>query len=506
MHPTDLFPLLMPVVLTICGALVVLGSEPFLQRAAKHAWLPWIAAVFLVAAGVAQVFASPGHVHGLFAMDTARMWLCGAIIASTLCALAGLQQTLGRDDYAGGEPYALTLFAAAGAMLMAMSNDSLALFLALEMTSLAVYALVGLRRHRRDSNEGLFKYFIMGAVFSAIFLYGAALTYGATGFTRFGHVAIAGRADLFMFGQLLIIIGLLFKIGAVPFHFWSPDAYTGAPVAITGFMGAVVKVGGFAALGAIWLNLVSVSGGVSVSGVLGLDAAVTVSAVAKGSLRNYQLILMLLGLLSVVLGNFSALKQTSVRRMIAFSSVAHAGYMLLAFAVPSTGDTLSLGGLWFYLVGYAIATAGAMSAIAAMSGADDANDTLSGLSGQGRATPFYGLTLTVFLASFAGFPPTAGFLGKFLVFTDLVAKGWWMVAVFAMIMAVIGAAYYLRLVIALWASPGKERPATGPTTMGYWTIAAAAAATIVLISLPGALYRTPTAPAADKISMSAPTP
>jgi NADH-quinone oxidoreductase subunit N len=508
MPPADMLALLLPVILVTCGALAALGAEPFLQRAAKHQWLPWTCAAFLVVAGLMQALAGAhggfGQLQGIFAMDTARLWLCEAIIGSTLVALAGLQQSLARDDYSGGEPYALTLFSAAGAMLMVMATDYLSLFVALETASLSVYALVGLRRHRAESNEGLFKYFVMGAVFSAILLYGVALTYGATGSTHYGHAAITGREDLLLLGQLLIAIGLLFKVGAVPFHFWSPDAYAGAPAAVTGFMGAVIKVGGFAALGAVWLNLVAAVGGNAPALPLGLDAAVPVGQKAKLGLRDFQLVFLFLGVISVVLGNFSALKQTSARRLIAFSSVAHAGYMLLAFALPPVGGELSLGALWFYLVGYAIVTSGCLSSVAAMAGPEDAGDSLSGLAGQGRATPFQGLVFTVFMASFAGVPPTVGFLGKYLVFQDLVVKGWWPVAIFAMIMAVVGAAYYLRLVVAVWATPAKEAPRTGPTAMGAWAISAAALATIALIALPNALYRTQPVAPADTVSMAAP--
>jgi NADH-quinone oxidoreductase subunit N len=494
MPPADLLSLLLPVLLVTTGALATLGTEPFIANQDKHRWLPWMAAVALFAALIAQAgllhAGAFGHLHQIYAMDAARAWLCAAVIGSTLVALAGLQQSLARDQYAGGEPYPLMLFAAVGAMLMVMANDTLALFVGLEIASLSVYALVGLRRNRRESNEGLFKYFVMGAVFSAVFLYGAALTYGATGSTHFGAPLIQGRENLLHLGQLLIIIGLLFKVGAVPFHFWSPDAYTGAPAAVTGFMGAVIKIGGFAALGAVWLNLITVTGGQATpDAVLALDAPVIASAGALNPwMHQFSLVFIFLGVLSVLLGNFSALKQTSARRLVAFSSVAHAGYMLLAFAMPLEDEKVQLGGLWFYLVGYGLATAGTMSAIAAMSGPQDANDNLAGLAGQGRAAPLYGLVLTVFLASFAGIPPTAGFLGKFLIFGDLVGKGHWQVAVAAMVLAVVGAAYYLRLLVAVWAVPAKEPARTGPTAMGAWALSAAAVAVVVLTGFPGGVY------------------
>lgn len=487
MPAADLYPLLLPLTLVIAGALTVLGFEPFLQRATKHRLLPWLAAVFLVAAGVAQATAASGALHGILAIDTPRLWLCEAIIGSTLLALGGLQLSLGRDDYPGGEAYCLTLFGAAGAMLMVMANDSLVLFTGLELMSLSIYALVGMRRNRRESNEALFKYFVMGAVFSAVFLYGAALSYGASGSTAFGHPwRDQAHQGLFMLGQVLMVIGLLFKVGVVPFHFWTADAYTGAPVAVTGFMGAVVKVGGFAALGALWLNLAAVASGTQLSGVLDLGEAVTLSQSGRDLLGHYNLAFLVLGLLSLVLGNFSALKQTSIRRIIAFSSISHAGYMMLALALPM-GEKLQLGSLWFYLVGYAIATSGALSAFAAISGKEDASDNLSGVAGQGRAQPFYGLVLTIFLVSIAGVPPTAGFLGKYLIFQDLVVKGDVKIAIFAMLMAVVGAAYYFRMVVTVWAASTSAPAKAGPPVLGGWALALAAVATVLLIGWPGAL-------------------
>ena len=510
----SLFSLFAPVILVLVGGLAVLGSEPFiLQHRSKHAWLPWISALFLLLAGVVLAFTPLGQLHGIYALDNARLWLCEAILAATLISIAGLQQSLDRDDYAGGEPYALMLFSATGAMLMVMAADTLALFVGLEIASLAIYALVGLRRNRSESNEGLFKYFVMGAVFSAIFLYGAALTYGATGSTNYGVNVLSGRDKLMLLGQMLMVIGLLFKVGVVPFHFWSPDAYTGAPAAVTGFMGSVIKVGGFAALGAIWLNLAAVLSKNHPGGVLQLDAEVTVTAAAALALQPATLIFLVLAVVSVVLGNLSALRQTSARRMVAFSSVAHAGYML--FALPlAIGATVGvsifqLGSLWYYLVGYAIATAGALSAIAVMSGKEDQGDQLHGLAGQGRAQPFHGLMLTVFIASFAGVPPTIGFLGKFLVFGDLVAKGYIAVAILAMFMAVVGAAYYFKLLVTVWSAANKEAAPTGAQTLTRWTTGVAAVAVVVLIAWPNIITRAgmstvAAASATNSASVSAP--
>ncbi len=502
MHHVSLFSLLAPVILVLAGGLAVLGAEPFLRRADKHAWLPWIGAIFAAIAIAVQFAVPTGHVHGLYAMDPARLWLCVSVVAAGALGLAGLQQTLARDDYHGGEPYALTLFATAGAMLMVMASDLLALFVGLEIASLSVYALVGLRRQRKESNEGLFKYFALGAVFSAVFLYGAALIYGATGHTGLGYAPLPERESLWYLGHGLLVLALLFKVGVVPFHTWSPDAYTGAPAAVTGFMGAVIKVGGFTALGAVWLHLLAVSGGHHSATLLPLDQAVNLTQVDPGVAR-FSLVFLVLALVSVIIGNFSALRQSSARRMMAYSSVAHAGYMLFALVLPAAATdgpvNIHLGGLWFYLVGYGLATAGALTAIAALAGKDDAGDELHGLSGQGRAYPFHGLMLTVFVASFAGIPPTVGFVGKFLVFSGLVVGDHILVAVVAMILAVVAAAYYLRLLIAVWAPAGREPAVAGPQLLTGWTTGLAAAAVVALIAIAGTF----SAPAASPVAAAA---
>lgn len=498
-----IFPLLLPLVLVILGALTTLVFEPYLRGEAKHGLPPWIAAAFLVAAAVAQALAPSGHLQGLYAMDGARLWLCEAILIASLCSIAGLQTSLGRDRFAGGEAYPLVLFATAGALLMAMSADLLALFLALEITSLPIYALVGLRRHRQESNEALFKYFIMGAVFSAIFLYGVALTYGATGGLALGRPMLPGREGVFWIGQTFIVIGLLFKVGAVPFHFWVPDVYTGAPVAVTGFMAAVVKVGGFAALGSLWLHLLAVvSRTIQPGTVVDLGQAVTLTQAGKITpvVGALQTAFLAMALLSIFLGNMGALRQTSVRRLLAYSAIAHAGYMLLAFSLP-IGESLALGSLWFYLTSYAIASAGTLAALAMISGKNDQGDDVSSLAGQGRSDPFLGVVLTVFLASLAGIPVTMGFLGKFLVLAELVTKGHVAIAVFAVLMAVVGAAYYLRLLVALWAVPGRDPIARGPSLLGRWTLAAAAVAVVVLVAFPRILVHPPHV---DPVAVSTP--
>jgi NADH-quinone oxidoreductase subunit N len=491
MDPVSAFPLLTPIVLVLAGGLAALAAEPFLHGAAKHRWLPWIAVAAMIAAGIAQLLVPTGHVHGMFANDEARRWLSLAVIAAAACSMGGLQQSLDRDRFPGGESYALAAMATVGVLGMVASLDAIAFFVSVETAALAIYALVGLRRHRAESNEAILKYFVMGAVFSAIFLYGTALMYGATGSTRFGATILSGRETYALFGAALMVAGLLFKVGCVPFHAWAPDAYTGAPVAITGLMGALFKIGGFAGLGALWLGLAA-GNGLPVA----LDAAVIPSAATRKLLEPLTLLIVISAILSLVVGNFAALKQTSVRRLIGFSAIAHAGYMTLAFVLPAAGEAIDLRALWLYAVGYAIATAGALAALAALAGTDDAKDDIGSLHGRGRQMPVYGFALTVFLASFAGLPPTLGFLGKFAVLGQVVAYGGVFIALVGLVAAVAGAGAYLRLAVQLWAGTPRDEQAVGVQTLTRWGVVVSAILIIGLCALPRLLPQHRAAPAA----------
>ena len=251
-----LWTVLAPMIFVAAGGCIALASEPFIRDERKHTVLPWITVAAFVAAIIAACMGSHHEVilNGMFATDTVRTWLVVTIAGAGIAGVAGLQHVLGRAQYAGGEPYALLSFAAIGAMGMVLATDFIALLVSLELASLAIYGAIGLRRDKPEAGEGLFKYLIMGAVFSSIFLYGIALTYGATGSTQFGAEVIPQRESLANLGLIFLLIGLLFKVGAVPFHFWSPDAYTGASVPVTGFMASVMKIGGFAALANVWLH------------------------------------------------------------------------------------------------------------------------------------------------------------------------------------------------------------------------------------------------------------
>jgi NADH-quinone oxidoreductase subunit N len=214
-------------------------------------------------------------------------------------------------------------------------------------------------------------------------------------------------------------------------------------------------------------------------------------------LEPLSILIVIAAILSLVVGNFAALKQTSVRRLIGFSAIAHAGYMTLAFVLPAAGEAIDLRALWLYAVGYALATAGALSAVAALAGTDDAKDDLAGLHGRGRQAPVYGFALTIFLASFAGLPPTLGFLGKFAVLGQVVSYGGWLIALVGLVAAVAGAGAYLRLVVQLWAGTPRDEVAVGTQTLTRWGVVVAAVLVIALTALPSVLPQTRPAPAAN---------
>lgn len=424
---TNSLMVLLPVILVIAGALVALATEPFLQNENKHKVLPWVAAAFTVIAAVSLYCSPDGSYYHVYAMDATRRLFTLTILVCLFLGIGGVQWTLAREKFPGGEAYGLLTLASAGAILMTLSTDFLALFIGMELAAFPVYALVGIRRKDRNGNEGTFKYFVTGAVFSAIFLYGVALVYGATGSTAFGASFVAGRGILLSVGMLLVLIGLFFKAGAAPAHFWVADVYTGAPVAVTAFMAAVVKVGALAAIASIWMSIAP-------------D-------------RSLKIVVALVALVSIVIGAFSGLAQKSSRRILAFSAVMNAGFLLCGLLLHKADGSLFLGALQFFLVTYAIASAGALTGIAYLAGEGDERETLCGLKGLARKSPALGVATVICLASLAGLPPAAGFLAKFELFAGMFKEGYGALAATAFCLSLVAAVYYLRVAYVLFTKP-----------------------------------------------------
>jgi len=443
---------LLPVICIALGGMVTLAAEPFLGDENKHKVLPWVSAFFIALGVIGFYCAKTDMLLNLYAMDPVRRVLCLAILLCSFLGISGLQWTLAHEKFKGGEAYGLMLLATCGALLMTQAIDFVALFIAMELTSFPIYALVGIRRKDINANEGVFKYFVSGAIFSAIFLYGVSLIYGATGSTHFFAQVLDGRMPIYGVGLLLVIVGLLFKAGAAPMHFWVADVYTGASVAVTGFMAAVVKVGALAALGTVWVGgLVTRSGA---EAAWNLAEKVTVAAPST----SLFYVVVVVALLSMVIGAFSGLAQNSVRRILAFSAVMNAGFIVIGLLLPNylgKGE-IQMGPMFYFLVTYAIASAGALTGIAYMSGKDDCKENLEDLQGAGRRRPFVALGVAVCLASLAGLPPVAGFLAKFTLFTEAFNAGLGWLAVVGFGLSLVAAVYYLRIAYVLFA-PAKEQ-------------------------------------------------
>ncbi|WP_411278078.1 NADH-quinone oxidoreductase subunit N, partial [Gaiella sp.] len=336
-----------------------------------------------------------------------------------------------RRDHVG-EYYALLAAAGGGMVFFVSAGNLLTMFLGLEWFSIALYILVALDTHRKESLEAGLKYLIVGSFGSAFLLFGCALTYGATGELGFNAIRDATGADdpLFVAGMAMIIAGLAFKASAAPFHMWTPDVYEGAPTPVTAFMSAATK----AAALVVTLRILVVA--------FPEQAEIWTVAIA------------VLAVASLVVGNLAALAQTNVKRLLAYSSVSQAGFMLIAIAANN-----DLGGkaLLYYLIPYGAASAGAFAVVVARERELGRPVTLSTLEGWGWERPFYGAAMWVFMLGFAGFPLTGGMIGKFYVFSAAYEAGWWWLIVIGVIATAVSVYYYLAVVRAMYMRPSSAR-------------------------------------------------
>lgn len=369
-----------------------------------------------------------------------------------------------RDDIPEGEYYALTLFALAGMMLMATATDLVILFLALEVFSLAVYVLTGIRRESAAGTEGAFKYFLLGSFSSAFFVYGIAFTYGLTGTTKLDRIGAYLAADPTPSPFVLLALGLLivsfaFKVSAVPFHMWTPDAYEGAPAIVAGFMSTAVKAAAFAAF-----------------------ARVVVSGFGPRT-ADWTVVLWWVSAATMVVGTVVAVVQSNLKRMLAYSSIAHAGYLLVGLvAANATGRAALL----FYLLAYAVANLGAFAVVALLSTRERAAEDISEYTGLWYRQPVLASVLAVFLLSLGGMPPLAGFVGKWYVFSAAVRSGDYALAIIGVLTSVVAVYFYLRVVVAMFMHEAEQglTPAP-PSRVAVAALTISVAVTFYLGILPG---------------------
>jgi NADH-quinone oxidoreductase subunit N len=367
-----------------------------------------------------------------------------------------------------GEYYTLMLFSISGMMLMAQATDLIVVFLALELLSLPLYVLSAFARPKTESEESGLKYFLLGAFSSGFVLYGIALVYGATGSTALSAIVASASAGppslLLTIGAALILVGLGFKVAAVPFHMWTPDVYQGAPTAVTAFMAAGAKTAGFAAL-------------------------LRVFATAFPSLAtDITPVLQAVSALTMIVGNLIAISQTDIKRMLAYSSIAHAGYILMAFVPYGNPDVapVSIAAGLFYLVAYAVTNFGAWGVVIAMEQKEGKGLAISDYAGLGKKYPALAAAMTIFMLSLTGFPPTLGLVGKFYLFRAVLSGGYVGLAIIGVVTSLISAYYYLRVVVTMYMQEGEPE-----TEREFWlgfATAGTALVTVIVSLVPQGLF------------------
>ena len=441
--PSVAWSTLLPMLILIGGAVVLMVLAALLPRQTKLGWhaLVTIAVALGSIAAVIPLWdrvqedGAMSVVSGAVGVDGFSLFLTVVICVSVVIAALLTDGYLRREGIGGPEAYVLMLLSASGGVIMASANDLIVMFLGLEILSIAVYVLAGMHLHRLRSGEAAIKYFVLGAFSSAFFLYGIALVYGATGSTNMVKIAdflaTTTLADngLLIAGFGMLLVGFGFKIAAVPFHWWAPDVYQGSPSPIVAYMASGVKVAGFAGL-------------------------LRVFVVTFGTYRlDWQPIVYWLAILSLLVGAVLAIVQTDVKRMLAYSSINHAGFILVGVEAASADGVSSA---LFYLAAYTFMVGGAFGIVTVVGRRGDGHHDLGDYRGLSRREPLLAIAFAVFLLAQAGTPLTSGFLAKFYVIDAAIeARSYWL-ALVAMLSAVISAFLYLRIVLTMYAGPDEE--------------------------------------------------
>ena len=444
-HPPLTFGPIAPELVLVGTALALMLVDALSPRTPSHVQAG-IAFAGVAGAAVAAILlwnwgGAPVVLGGMVAADRFAQFFGLVILAAAALAIPLSQHYLDRTGEWRGEYYPLLLFATSGMVLIAAAADLIVVFLALEILSLSLYLMTGFSLRRLRSAEAAMKYFLLGAFSSAFFLYGIAMAYGATGRTNLaaiGHALAVPHPSAFAFIAIgLLATGFGFKVALVPFHMWTPDAYQGAPTPVTAFMSAGTKVAAFAAF-------------------------LRVFTVALGPLAvDWRPLLAVLAAVSLIAGSVLAIAQTNVKRMLAYSSVAHAGFILIGLAA---GNALGRQGAMFYLASYAAMIVGAFAVVMFVSVTGEQDLDIADYRGLARRRPVLGAALALFLLSLAGIPPTAGFIGKITVFSAALQAGDVWLVVLAVLASVVAAFFYLRLVVLIYVE--EEEPAVAVGASG----------------------------------------
>lgn len=407
-------------------------------------WLAW--------AGTGTPLTSQGTFNGMIVLDGLRLsFTLIFLLVSAITLLISMVWVEG-EDLPAGEFHSLLMFATAGMMLMASGGDLVIIFLGLEILSIATYVMAGFRRTDLRSNESSLKYFILGSFSSAFLLYGIALIYGATategglaGTTNINEIALRLNDSIYppllFAGAAMMLVGFGFKVATAPFHIWTPDVYEGAPTPVTAFMAAGPKAAGFASFLRVFIF-----------GFPFVASAASTSGLAHTAWLNALLVL---AIITMTVGNVAAIVQNNVKRMLAYSSIAHAGYALVGFiAAGASGDAdqrnAALAAVAFYMLTYALMTLGSFAVVTVIARSGDRRTEVEDYNGIGFRAPTLAFTLSLFLLSLLGMPLTAGFMGKIVVFRAALNEGYYTLVVIAMLNTAISAYYYLRLIIVMF--------------------------------------------------------
>lgn len=459
--PAINFAAIMPeIILSVVGmALLLINVFVPSEKKGYLAWLS-LAGVIVTFFSVVSGWGNPQEgFSGSVLQDNFSLFFKGIFLVAAALSVLITDQYLEREGCNHGEIYPLLLFATVGMMLMAAGTDLMTIFIGLEIMSICLYVLAGFNRDSLKSNESGLKYFLLGAFSTGFLLYGMALTYGATGTTKLAKIAsfavqngMVANNPMLLAGMILMATGFAFKVAAAPFHMWTPDVYEGAPTPVTAFMSVGPKAAGFAAF-------------------------LRVLMIAMPTLKpEWTGLLWILAVLTMTVGNVTALYQMNIKRMLAYSSIAHAGYILVGF---TAGNSVGAAGIMFYMLSYAFMNIGAFAILILAGRKGDSGNTLSDMTGFGYKHPVLGVAMTIFLFSLAGIPPAAGFVGKFYLFSGAIQAGYFWLAIIGVLNSAASVYYYLRVMVYMYM---KE-----PVEDFGWLTVTPAFALCLLVSVAGVL-------------------
>ncbi|PKL52241.1 MAG: NADH-quinone oxidoreductase subunit N [Nitrospira bacterium HGW-Nitrospira-1] len=458
----DLGPVMPEISLAVL-ALFILLADLFIKRKET------IALMSIISVGVAA-YLLPGSMgatfNGMYISDGYSAFFKFIFIANVILTVLISVKYIEIEKVNFGEYYCLILFATLGMMLMASAGDLIVLYLGLELMALSAYVLAGFIRYDRKSNEAAMKYFLLGAFASAFLLYGISMIYGLTGTTDImaisDYIVKHGLASnpVLMLSMILFAVAFSFKIAAVPFHMWAPDVYEGAPTSVTAFMSVGPKAAGFAVIGRVFM-------------------------VAFGSVQvEWAAILIPIAILTMGVGNIVALSQTNIKRMLAYSSIAHAGYMLLGIIA---GAQDGMASVLSYMLIYGFMNIGAFAVVIMLRSEGFKGDNISDYEGLAKTHPAAAALMLIFMFSLTGIPPTAGFMAKFYIFLSAINAGYTWLVIIAVMFSAISAYFYLRIVMYMYMKEPKETVRLSTSPALALALAITAAAVLIIGVLPSAV-------------------